>query len=247
MTLKYLFFLFFIIAVSCKEKTGSQQPAAIVKENPAESPNKQPDSVPPYTDFEKALLEAGLKDIQQIDATIQVELKYATEDNFMKQVLYTDLHHAFLQAEAAAKLAEAQQKLKEKDRTLSLLVYDAVRPNSIQYKMWGLVVNTPKQIYVAEPGSGSLHNFGCAVDLTIVKNGTPLDMGTPYDFFGKKAQPRYNAFFLEKKELTPKQVANRELLRNLMKSAGFIPIDSEWWHFNAFSLEEAKARYEIVK
>lgn len=247
MTLKHIYIIFILIAISCKEKTDKPQAVTPVKAEIATDDENKPEPASKYTPFEKSLLDLGLKDVQQLDSTIKVELKYATADNFTEVVLYTDLFHAFLQAEAAIKLANAQKKLKEKDSTLSLLVYDAVRPNSIQYKMWDLVVNTPKEIYVAEPGSGSLHNFGGAVDLTITRNGSPLDMGTPYDFFGKKAQPRYNKLFLDRKELSPEQVANRELLRAVMKAAGFTPIDSEWWHFNAFSLSQAKKQYNIVK
>ncbi|MCB0374997.1 MAG: M15 family metallopeptidase, partial [Sinomicrobium sp.] len=247
MKLKYLYLILMLIAVSCKEKTAGRQPLTVAQERDTVSRESAPEPAVPYTGFESSLLDAGLKDIRQLDSTIRIALKYATEDNFMGRVLYTDLSHAFLQAEAATKLVAAQKELKEKDSALGLLVYDAVRPNSIQYKMWDLVAGTPKELYVAPPGSGSLHNFGCAVDLTIVKNGVPLDMGTPYDFFGKKAQPRYNRYFLDRNELTQEQVANRELLRTVMRSAGFIPIDSEWWHFNAFSLEDAKKKYNIVK
>ncbi|MEM9685570.1 MAG: M15 family metallopeptidase [Bacteroidota bacterium] len=240
--------ILFLITTSCKEKTDKQLPVTDnVKEEIAISSENVPKAISNYTDFENSLIENGLKDVQQLDSTINVELKYATADNFTGVVLYTELSHAFLQAEAAKKLVDAQKKLKEKDPALSLLVYDAVRPNSVQYKMWDLVVNTPKERYVAEPGSGSLHNFGGAVDLTIVRNGVPLDMGTPYDFFGKKAQPRYNQFFLDRKELSPEQVANRTLLRTVMKAVGFTPINSEWWHFNAFSLAYAKKHYKIIK
>lgn len=254
MKLKYIGILLIFIAISCKKSTDKQTVIRISEEKRAlsihyeDTPEGESKTVSsPYTKYEQALLDKGLKDVQQLDASIKVELKYATEDNFMDRVLYDSLFHAFLQEEAAVKLANAQKKLKEKDSTLSLLIYDAVRPNSIQYKMWDMVKNTPKKIYVAEPGMGSLHNFGGAVDLTIVKDGVPLDMGTVYDFFGKKAQPRYNKFFLDRKELSPEQVQNRELLRAIMRSAGFIPINSEWWHFNAFSITYARKTYKIVE
>lgn len=238
--------LLFFIALTCND-TPKKQEADNLQEHPAQSGEPKAPPPPTYTEYEKALLQMGLQDLEQADSTLQVELKYATADNFMGRVLYDSISHAFLQPEAVQKLIIAQKKLKTRNSAFSLLVYDAARPNSIQRKMWALVVNTPKQIYVAPPGSGSLHNFGCAVDLTITQNGIPLDMGTPYDFFGEKAQPRYNNIFLEKGELTATQVANRELLRTLMKTAGFIPIDTEWWHFNAFSLPYAKEHYTIVQ
>ena len=253
MKLQYIGILLALMVISCGKRTQQQSVVTTNKEEKAVSVHYKTTSqqasqpISPYTQFEQALLDRGLKDVQQLDSSIVVELKYATEDNFMGRVLYDSLFHAFLQEEAAVKLADAQKKLKEKDSSLSLLVYDAVRPNSIQYKMWDLVKDTPKQIYVAEPGLGSLHNFGGAVDLTIVRDGVPLDMGTPYDFFGKKAQPRYNNFFLDRKELTEEQVKHRELLSAVMKSAGFTPINSEWWHFNAFSITYARKTYKIVE
>ena len=43
--------------------------------------------------------------------------------------------------------------------------------------------------YVSNPAKGGgLHNYGMAVDLTIVDaSGKLLPMGTPYDFFGTEA------------------------------------------------------------
>lgn len=249
MNVLYFFILAFFALLSCNPKPTKPQPATTSKTmpQPVKKQEKLPLYRPVYTSFEQRLVAGRLQDIQEADSTFRVELKYATADNFMGMVLYDSISHAFLQPEAARKLVAAQEKLKAKDPDFSLLVYDAARPNSVQHKMWKLVANTPKEIYVAPPGSGSLHNFGCAVDLTIVKNGVPLDMGTPYDFFGKKAQPRYNAYFLERGELTPQQVANRNLLRDVMTAAGFIPIDTEWWHFNAFSLPYAKEHYTIIQ
>ena len=72
-------------------------------------------------------------------------------------------------------------------------------------------------------------------------------MGTPFDFFGDLAQPRYEAKYLESGELTLAQVENRRLLRTVMNHAGFTGILNEWWHFNAFPKEEIRERYEIVR
>jgi L,D-peptidoglycan transpeptidase YkuD (ErfK/YbiS/YcfS/YnhG family) len=114
--------------------------------------------------------------------------------------------------------------------------------------MWRLVKGTGKEEYVADPEKGSLHNFGAAVDLSIVdQDGNLLDMGTPFDYFGELAQPSYEDRFLKDGTLTKKQVENRRLLRKVMQEAGFQTIPDEWWHFHAFSLEEVKRRFAIVE
>lgn len=115
--------------------------------------------------------------------------------------------------------------------------------------MWERVKGTEQEQYVASPyGGGSVHGYGSAVDVTIVDgDGKELDMGTPFDFFGDKAQPRYHQRFLDSGELSLEQVTNRERLREVMKQAGFIPIESEWWHFNAFPKELVRKKYKMVE
>jgi len=72
-------------------------------------------------------------------------------------------------------------------------------------------------------------------------------MGTAFDYFGKLAQPRHEQQFLNEGELSTKQIENRQLLRKVMEEAGFSPISIEWWHFNAVSVKEARATYQIVE
>ena len=200
-----------------------------------------------YSDLEKNLLKKGLVNIQELDSTILIDVRYAQKDNFMKRVLYQDIHYIFLQKSAAIKLKKAQRLLKEKDPFFSLIVFDGTRPRSVQHQIWEVVKGTEHQKYVANPYTGSIHNYGCAVDLSISKNGKLLDMGTDYDFFGKLAQPRYNSWFLKKGKLTKKQVENRTLLRSIMTKAEFRPINSEWWHFNAFSNDYVKKNFVIIE
>ncbi len=105
-----------------------------------------------------------------------------------------------------------------------------------------------KPKYVANPQEGSIHNYGAAVDLTIAgADGQPIDMGTDFDYFGVLAYPTKEKELLAAQQLTPEQVANRHLLRDVMTRAGFSPITTEWWHFNAFSRQEADRRYGIVE
>jgi D-alanyl-D-alanine dipeptidase len=201
-------------------------------------------------ELEKTLLAQGLVDIQTVIPGIQVELKYATEDNFFHQNVYGNLVRCYLQPVAADMLAKAQGALQAEYPNLSLLVYDGVRPISVQQILWdGLdKPDSIKPLYVSDPKIGGLHNFGVAVDLTIMdmKTGKPLDMGTPFDYFGYPAYPDRELQMLAEKKITKAQVANREILRKVMKGAGFIGIGSEWWHFNAFSRKEAGEKFALI-
>jgi D-alanyl-D-alanine dipeptidase len=130
-----------------------------------------------------------------------------------------------------------------------LLVYDGVRPLRVQKILWD-TIDVPEKIkhfYVAHPDSGSIHNYGAAVDLTIADSvGNPLDMGTPFDFFGKLAYPVKEMEMLKEGKLTNEQVNNRLILRNVMLDAVFTPITTEWWHFNGCSRRRAEQVYKIV-
>lgn len=202
---------------------------------------------------EKKILDQGLVDIQSINPEILVELKYATPDNFMKKNVYGDLTHAYLQPEMATKLSKASTLLKQAKPGYKLLVYDAARPNSAQYKLWDALDDLkipPRQKtqYVADPKIGSNHNFGCAIDLTVVdEKGIPLDMGTKYDFFGPLAYPRSEQEMLKQGKLTAKQISNRNILRKAMVQSGFTVNTTEWWHFDGMSKKQARAKYGMIK
>ncbi len=199
------------------------------------------------SELELGLQALGLVNILDVDPTLIVELKYASEDNFMGADAYGDLRTAFLRPSAAQMLKEAHDLLKERHPELRLLVADAFRPRRVQHRMWEIVKDTPMQPYVANPHSGSIHNHGAAVDLTLAyADGTRLDMGTPIDHFGILAQPREEQRFLREGKLTQEQVANRLLLREVMTAAGFIQLPIEWWHFDAFDRPTVRARYEII-
>jgi zinc D-Ala-D-Ala dipeptidase len=195
--------------------------------------------------------EQGLVNIQEIDPDILVELKYSTTDNFMNKDVYGCITDCYMQKRPAEMLSKASDLLKKKHPNYRLLVYDGGRPLSIQKVLWNTLTQySPRERakYVANPVEGSIHNYGSAVDLTIANvDGTALDMGTKYDFFGELAYPIKEAYFLKKGKLSKQQIANRLLLRNIMKSAGYMPIDYEWWHFNAVSRQTAKATYKIVQ
>jgi D-alanyl-D-alanine dipeptidase len=203
--------------------------------------------------IEQKMLDQGLVNIQDVNPNILVELKYATPDNFMKKNVYGEMTHAYLQPEMAKKLAQASKFLNQEKPGFKLLVYDAARPNSVQYKLWDALddLKIPlrqKTQYVADPKIGSNHNYGCAIDLTVVdEKGTPLDMGTKYDFFGPLAYPRSEQEMLRQGKLSSKQIANRTILRKAMVKAGFTVNTTEWWHFDGMSKKMARAKYGMIK
>lgn len=199
-------------------------------------------------DLRNEIDKNGLVDIQSLDSSIKVELKYSIDNNFMGEDVYGNLNSCFLEKKAALKLEVASKILKENHPHLSLLVVDGLRPQRVQWKMWYKVRNTPMQKYVANPKFGSMHNYGCAVDVTIVDSlGVRLDMGTEVDHFGELAEPRLEKKLLIQKKLNRTQVKNRQLLREVMKRAGFNPISIEWWHFDAFEKEYVRSNFKIIK
>jgi len=179
------------------------------------------------------------------------DLKYASTDNFMHRVLYDTLKTVYLQRDVAQRIAKCQELLTSIDSNLHLLVYDGVRPLAVQWEMWRALDTIPVALrvkFVSNPRNGSVHNYGAAVDLTICNaSRKPLDMGAGYDDSRQIAYPSLEAQFLASGELTQKQLANRQLLRKIMRSQRFINIPSEWWHFNAFPRAVVKSRYGVVE
>jgi D-alanyl-D-alanine dipeptidase len=164
--------------------------------------------------------------------------------------VYGDLENAYLQKDVAEKLVLAQLFLKSKFPYYSLIIYDAVRPRKVQKIMWD-IIQVPKEEktkYLSNPISGSLHNYGAAVDVSIIdERGTELDMGTKYDYFGELAYPEKEEQMIKEGKLTYKQIENRKLLRNSMEQAGFSPLETEWWHFNSCSRVAAMQKYSIIE
>ena len=147
------------------------------------------------------------------------ELKYATPDNFLKQAVY-DCGECYLRKSTAEALVKANEAFKQLGYRIKL--FDCYRPLSVQKKMWKILPGTH---YVANPAKGSKHNRGAAVDLTLVDaQGKELNMGTPFDFFGKEAHHTYTQYSKEVLE-------NRKLLKETLDKFNFKSIYSEWWHY----------------
>ncbi len=192
----------------------------------------------------------NLIDVQSINPTIKIEIKYATADNFMHKQLYFNINKIYLQPDVAKRISECQKFLKKLNPEYSLLVYDGVRPLSVQKAMWNALDSIPvtkRGKFVSNPANGSVHNYAAAVDLTICdKNGKPLDMGAGYDDIREIAYPSKEEYYLKQGLLKPIHIKNRKLLRKVMSSQNFKNIPTEWWHFNACSRKEAKIKYKII-
>lgn len=198
--------------------------------------------------LEKSMEKQGMVDVYAMDSTLIIDLRYATTNNFTKKVLYDSLDIAYLHPLAAQKLVKAHKRLKELHPNYRFLIFDVARPLSVQKKMYQVVQNTPYAAYVANPSRTGLHNYGMAVDLTICDiHGNELDMGTHFDFFGSAAGTNKEEELIARGRLTRKQVDNRKILRSVLVEAGFQVIRGEWWHFNAVSLNTARANYKVIE
>lgn len=198
---------------------------------------------------ERRMVDQGMVLVTDVDSTIRVSLMYARPDNFCHAVLYTDLRHAFLHPKAARALKQAQEYLKEIDPTLSLIIFDACRPMSVQQQMWDRLKNTPQRDYVSNPASGGgLHNYGMAVDVSICSfSGDTITMGVPVDNMDSRSHIDHEEDLVERGLISEEALRNRRLLRQVMRRAGFTPIRTEWWHFNLVSRQVARRSYKYVE
>lgn len=162
-----------------------------------------------------------LVDIAQRIPDAVLDLRYATENNFLKRKVYPDGARCLLHADAAARLQKAANALREKGFRLRL--YDCFRPRSVQWEMWKIL---PKPGYVADPKKGSNHNRGVAVDVTLADAaGEEVEMPTPFDTFGPAAHHKYAGASKAAKR-------HREILLRAMEAAGFRRNKMEWWHYD---------------
>lgn len=210
------------------------------------------DSLRPDTSYlEELFFKNGLVNVRSLDSSIKIDLKYSDTNNFLKTDFYKSLNKVFLNCDAAINLCNAQFFLKEINPNYSLLVFDATRPSHIQKWMWDSLKmsNYEKFNYLSPPYETSLHNYGCAVDLTILdlKTKKVLDMGTEFDSFNKLSQPQNETLYLKRGLLSQEAYVNRILLRSIMQRANFKPIRSEWWHFSICTKDEALAKYKLIK
>ncbi|SFH11060.1 M15 family metallopeptidase [Pedobacter insulae] len=165
--------------------------------------------------------ENELIEIKEAIPTITLDIRYATKNNFMKQVMYKQ-PRAFARKPVVEQLKIIQAELAKKG--YGLKIFDAYRPYAVTVAFYE---KASDKNFVANPAKGSKHNRGCAVDLTIIdlKTGKDVPMPTPYDSFAPEAAPHFN-------DLPPAIIKNRDFLISTMQSHGFKVIYNEWWHFD---------------
>jgi D-alanyl-D-alanine dipeptidase len=170
--------------------------------------------------------------VKELIPDIWFDIRYSTESNFSNQKLYT-VGEAYLSIGAINKLKLVHDSLKNikqhngmnYPKGLGIKIYDAYRPRAVQYLMFEII---PDPTYVADPIKGSIHNRGGAVDVSIVnmENGIEIPMPTKFDWFGLEASHSYS-------NLSDEVISNRRLLVDIMVNVGgFIPYESEWWHYS---------------
>lgn len=162
----------------------------------------------------------ALFDLMKLQNDFAFDIRYATNNNFTKTILYKK-PNCYTRYRVALDLINANKEFHKLG--FKILIFDAYRPLSVQKKMWEIL---PNKNYVANPERGSIHNRGGAIDLSLVTlNNKPVDMGTDFDFFGVEAFHAYLGF--------PKRVLdNRILLKETLKKHGFMAIKTEWWHYS---------------
>jgi D-alanyl-D-alanine dipeptidase len=167
--------------------------------------------------------QPDLVELVKLDATIKLDIRYATTNNFLSTPMYSQAR-AFLERPAAQALLRALQSLKAKG--YGLLIHDAYRPWYVTKMFWDATPDDNK-IFVANPAEGSKHNRGCAVDLTLydLKTGIAVKMPSGYDEMSERAYADYPGGTAEER-------VRRAILRRAMEKEGFVVYPQEWWHFD---------------
>ncbi|MBI4421985.1 MAG: M15 family metallopeptidase [Gemmatimonadetes bacterium] len=168
-------------------------------------------------------LAAELVEVAKLDPTIKLDLRYATTNNFVSTAFYKE-GRAFLQRPAAEALVRANRSLRSQG--YGLLIHDSYRPWYVTKMFWDATPQDQK-VFVANPATGSRHNRGCAIDVTLydLRTGRPIQMVSGYDEFSDRAYPDYPGG-------TALQRWHRKLLRRAMEAEGFTVYEAEWWHFD---------------
>ena len=164
-----------------------------------------------------------LVDLKKLDDEFQLDIRYASTNNFMRSKFYKN-ERAFFNMSAADKLIEAKNELKELG--FGIIIYDAYRPWFVTKMFWE---GTPENLkhFVANPENGSSHNKGCAIDIGLydIETGESIVMISGYDEFTERAYPNYMGGSKKQRDI-------RDMLIQVMERNDFTVYEYEWWHFN---------------
>ena len=204
-----LLILFLFVSFSASAQNGMRPKLVVVN-----SYNQYLASVKTNPDNE-------LVEIKKAIPNITLDIRYATKNNFMKQVMYKQAR-AFARKPVVASLKKIQQELNKKG--YGLKIFDGYRPYATTVEFYK---KASDKNFVADPAKGSKHNRGCAVDLTLInlKTGKEIAMATPYDSFSAAAAANYEPVNQEVRK-------NRNFLIRIMKKYGLNVLKNEWWHYD---------------
>ena len=207
-------------ATGCREPVTSPARQASTGVIAPGDPGQDADTRQPDVPDLLSLPDTAFVRLSDYSREFSYDLRYATKDNFMEEAVY-DCPKCYTRVKTARALIAANREFME--RGVRIRFFDCYRPNSVQFKMWKIV---PNPQYVANPVKGSVHNKGGAVDITLeTLEGIPLEMGTDFDFFGKRA-------YHDNRDLPDTILENRKLLKQTMEKFGFASVRTEWWHYN---------------
>ena len=213
--------LLIITIAACKEKREKEErlPASVHIETKVDSIEVEPNAETKPAPLED-LADTTFVRLADYSDNFVYDLRYATENNFLKAKVY-DCAECYTRVKTARALLAANEDFIKQGYRIKF--FDCYRPNDVQYKMWEIV---PNPQYVADPVKGSIHNKGGAVDISLVRlDGSLVDMGTDFDFFGRRA-------YHDNTDLPDDILNNRRILKETMERHGFWSIRTEWWHYN---------------
>ena len=211
-----------LLSVGCREAKAPeerQESRPEIPETGSIDSVALPEEIVELRSFE-GLADTAFVRLADFSSDFSYDLRYATENNFLKARVY-DCAECYTRVKTAKALIAANRDFMEQGNRIKF--FDCYRPHDVQFKMWEIV---PNPQYVADPQKGSIHNKGGAVDITLeTLDGRELDMGTDFDFFGREA-------YHDNTSLPATVLRNRKLLKETMEAHGFWSIRTEWWHYN---------------
>jgi zinc D-Ala-D-Ala dipeptidase len=189
-----------------------------------QQPEKTPSAPPKQKVPAKVKPPGALVELVRLDPAVKLDMRYATTNNFTGHILYKQAR-AFMAGAAAEALIRAHKRAQAEG--FGFTIYDAYRPWRVTKVLWDATPPGPKRNYVANPKTGSRHNRGCAVDMTLhrLSDGGQVEMPSGFDDFSEKAHRDYADDSVDARR-------HAELLERVMTAEGFKGMSNEWWHFD---------------
>lgn len=207
------------------------------------------------TQQEVSLESADFVNISDVVLDALLEIRYYSAYNFVgARVDGYEQANALMTRQSADSLRAVADELRAQGYAIK--IYDAYRPQMAvdHFVRWGEDIADTAMRHVFYPNVDksrlfeleyiarkSSHTRGSTVDLTLfdIATGKELDMGGPFDWFGRESHPdcgghyvdAVNIEYIPNDTISAEQFGNRMILRNAMLRHGFKPYECEWWHF----------------